>query len=766
MAQDFFSQFDDEPSDTHPVVIEHAVTTKPKQEADDFFKQFDDHTNDSTPVKKERALPEPTAKQLTAMTTDVGPKMDTQQKKLFKEAAAGNSGSDKPGMLEDAWDFATKAYHAANQPMVDLRSGKMKDATDAVAKEHPILGGAANTLIDAISSLSSPFSVGMGALSGGSLLAEKAGLPTVAKWLEGPGQAAAAGMMIHGGNSVVSPDSTMADRMGGLLEGGLGFLGFKRPVGKIGPATIADDIHPEITEKPNLPPEFAQTVEEANQGRVAPTVKSGDDAAYELAQNRFNMGKAKESFDNAPTNDVQPNTPVETKTSNKPRYRLDTDSGAYIPIDDKGNQTGPAQIPGKTLAPEIAAASKYKSLDDINKVASLASPQQKDSIYHAVSGNARAILTSVDVSAPLRQGLPLATNKEFYTSLPGMFKAFGSENAAKLIDQSIMEHPNAQKVMIGGKEMPSVYDRMGLKLGGKEEVYRNSKLAQEIVPLVGRSERAYNAYLNKLRADTANSLISQSEALGFNPKSDDVLLKKMGDLVNNATGRGTMGKTLESALPALNEVFFAPRLMASRVNTYKTILNPMTYFKEDPVIRKQALKSLLALVGIGNTIGQLAKYGGATVSSDPTNTDFGKIKIGPNRLDNYGGFQQYAVGASQLLSGKTTSSTSGNTTDLTQGKFGMPTRATIAQQFLTNKLAPIPSFVWAWAQGKEFDGTPFDVKKEIVARTIPIVMQDLNDIYKSDPQLFPASFGKHPNLTKAGLGAAAIFGSGTQSYGR
>src|SRR5580765_7476392 len=105
---------------------------------------------------------------------------------------------------------------------------------------------------------------------------------------------------------------------------------------------------------------------------------------------------------------------------------------------------------------------------------------------------------------------------------------------------------------------------------------------------------------------------------------------------------------------------------------------------------------------------------GGQVSNDPNSADFRKVKIGNVRIDPFSGFQQYAVAASRLISGKSTSSTTGKVTDLTAGRYGQQTRAKVAGQFFQNKLAPIPSLVWSWMEGKDWDGKPFDAKKAVL----------------------------------------------------
>jgi hypothetical protein len=444
----------------------------------------------------------------------------------------------------------------------------------------------------------------------------------------------------------------------------------------------------------------------------------------------------------------------------KPRYRLDTETGMGIPIDEAGNQIGPAVSPsGQSVRPELAQLSKY------NDAAKMANESQKKSLWGEFRDANRAILTAFDFSPLGRQGKPFMLNKEYYTSLDDMFKSWGSQRAYEAVKDSITSHPNFQKPMVGGVKAQSLAERAGLDYLGKEEMFQ-SNIAEKLVPGVKRSERAYNAFLGKLRADSFNRMVSDAEAAGMNPRQNDVLLKQFGSFINDATGRGSLGK-LERIAPILNETFFAPRLMASRINMYKRFLNPMSYSNQNPILRKQTLKSLVSTVGFGLSVGELAKLGGAKVTNDPYSSDFRKIKIGNTRIDPFSGFQQYAVGASKILGHTLTSTVTGKQFDLNSGKFGMPTKRSVAESFFANKLAPIPSFVWSWMEGKEFDGTPFETKKAILNRTVPIVMQDLYDIYQEDPKLFPPGiFKAYPTATKVGMGILPVFGEGMQTYGR
>lgn len=381
----------------------------------------------------------------------------------------------------------------------------------------------------------------------------------------------------------------------------------------------------------------------------------------------------------------------------------------------------------------------------------------------------RTIMASVDMSAPLRQGLPLAHRNEFWKALPDMFKSFGSEEGFNKVQSSIAEKPLFRKrVGAEGEELPSFADQAGLKLtdvhGGissGEEAFLSSTLSK--IPGVSHSNRAYVAFLNKLRADTFESLVRDGKVFGANPEGNVPLARAIADFVNTATGRGSLGK-LEPAAKILSNTFFAPRLIASRLK----LLNPHYYWAADPFVRKEALKSLFTVAGSGLAIGQLARLAGAKVSADPNSADFGKIRIGNVHIDPFAGFQQYVVAASRIIQGKSTSTTTGNTYNLGE-KFGRPTRLDVASRFAESKLNPVYTLALDILRGKDFTGQPVNVPEEVANRFVPLFMQDVKQLLTEDPNLIPgihrkpAYTGKlHPENLLAAPGA--FFGQGVQVY--
>lgn len=362
----------------------------------------------------------------------------------------------------------------------------------------------------------------------------------------------------------------------------------------------------------------------------------------------------------------------------------------------------------------------------------------------------RALMASYDLSFGLRQGIFLAARypKEFISSFTKQFKLFGSEKAFKALKKEIASRPT-HELMTGGRRKLQLTE-MDAGLALREEAMMGAAWAEKI-PLVGlgvrASNRAYTGFANKLRADVFDHLIRSAEKAGRNPWKEPALVESIVDFVNAGSGRGSL-KMLEKAAVNLNTVLFSPRLIASRLN----LLNPRFYIKLDPFVRKQALQSLLAFSGMTTTVLGLAKLSGAEVSIDPRSADFAKIKIGNTRLDIMGGFQQYIRTAAQFLSGRTVSTTTGKVSVLGEG-YKPQTRLGILTRGAEYKLAPVASFAVNLLRGQTTFGEPMNVPEEVAKRFVPMVIQDVNDLARIDPELLPVS-------------VLGFFGTGIQTYER
>ena len=359
----------------------------------------------------------------------------------------------------------------------------------------------------------------------------------------------------------------------------------------------------------------------------------------------------------------------------------------------------------------------------------------------------RSMMSSFDFSASLRQAVFLAPRypKQFASAFVEQFKYFLKEKALQELNETIAKHPNFELAKKGKLALTE----MGRFLGEREERFMSNWA--EKIPGIGKiiraSGRAYTGFLNKFRFDVFNSLVEGAEKIGRNPREDTALLKEIANFVNAGTGRGSLGR-FEKAAVGLNTLFFSPRLMASRL----TLLNPVYYIKADPFVRKEALKSLFTFLGTGMTVLGVAKLVGADVGTEPKTADFGKIKIGNTRLDSWGGFQQYIRLAAQLWSGQIVSSTTGKIMTLGEG-YKPLTRLDILERFMEYKEAPIFSFITGLMRGQDYTGKPINITKEIVKRFVPMILQDMYDLAKEEPELLP-------------LSVLGIFGVGLQTYER
>lgn len=356
----------------------------------------------------------------------------------------------------------------------------------------------------------------------------------------------------------------------------------------------------------------------------------------------------------------------------------------------------------------------------------------------------RAMMATADLSAPLRQGIFLVGRpRQFVPAFRDMFKYAFSEKAYQGLAKDIQSR-STYRLM---RESKLALTDLGESMAKREEAFM-SNLAEKIPgfgPLARGSNRAYSGFLNKLRADTFDSLVKAAKETGVFEKNPDII-HDIAKFVNSATGRGELGG-LDRAAVALNGAFFSPRLMASRMN----LLNPVYYVKLDPFVRKEALKSLFTFAGSVATVLGLAKLGGASVGTDPRSADFAKIKVGNTRFDILGGFQQYLVLASRLITNQMVSSTTGKQFNLGEG-YKPTTRADIIQRFFESKTSPVGSFVLQMVRGKTSGGDDVDVPVEVTNRFIPMVMQDMYDLYKAK------------GLPGIAMGVPGLFGVGSQTY--
>lgn len=351
-----------------------------------------------------------------------------------------------------------------------------------------------------------------------------------------------------------------------------------------------------------------------------------------------------------------------------------------------------------------------------------------------VGGTFKTLASGGELSAMLRQGLVLTVGHPVLAAKGAFlkqFEALKSEKNFRKFSRAIEESPN--KRIMDQSELFISSRAKNLREVAKREETIQSKIVENI-PGLGQlakmSNRAFMAYLDTLRMDVFNKGVEQLRQQGKTFEKNPKDFKILADFINKATGRGKLGKTLESAVPLLNNLFFAPKLLASRVQ----MLNPRFYLdpKTPKSVRIMAMKSVLGTIGFNLTLLSLAKMAGAEVESDPRSSDFGKIRVGKQRIDPWGGLQPLARFAAQFYTGQSKSTKTGEIRDLDGKTFPFTTRGDLILNFAKSKRAPLAGLVWDAITGKDFFGKDVNIPEETLEMIFPLFYRDMFEAIKED----------------------------------
>lgn len=364
--------------------------------------------------------------------------------------------------------------------------------------------------------------------------------------------------------------------------------------------------------------------------------------------------------------------------------------------------------------------SKIALVDYVNQLSG-----KKASLGKNVLGLPRAVMATLDLSAPLNQGWGMLSRKEFYKNLGTMLKSAKNEKYFIDTQAEILTRDTYKGMKKAGLRISDLGD----KLENREEVFMTTLLDK--IPGIKGSQRAYTGFLNKLRADVYDNLYKQALNAGEDVSVGSKVLEDIAKSVNIFTGG--YGKTD----PILNGALFSPRKIQSSLQ----ILNPMTYIdpKTSKTVRMANLRNILGSLGItGTMIGLANLLGGddVDIETDPTSSDYGKIKVGDARVDVSGGNAGYIILASRIKTGKKKSSTTGVKRDL-NGGFGQDDSFTLGGKFIRNKLSPIASLFVDIATGKDALGNKVTPTQAVINRFKPMFINNLYELYASDTKYKP-----------------------------
>ena len=367
----------------------------------------------------------------------------------------------------------------------------------------------------------------------------------------------------------------------------------------------------------------------------------------------------------------------------------------------------------------------------------------------------RAIMASTDISAPLRQGAMLtlpptqwgkaakAGVRMFEAMIPDirLFGAQITKSHYRDIQKRINLHRDAETAKDAGLYLST--DETGLRQTEEDFL---SGWTQHI-PIVKHSEQAYKAYLDTLRIETFARYKKSIDKGRLTAEQKEDAYKAAADWINVATGRGSLGKTFESAMPLLSKTLFAPRYAASRIQ----VLNPLTYGRNATTaagraVLKNQMADMVQFSGMIAATLALASAAGAEVNFEPDDPDFLKIKWGNIRYDFLAGIQQpmrlfYRMGDAikRRFTGEKSKS--------------WETAVDMGLKFIRFKTAPVPSFFLDAITGKTAIYEKFELKKGVVDRVTPLMWRDFAEAYQKE------GFGTAAKVLPGAIGI------GVQNYG-
>tara|TARA_R100001594_G_scaffold32400_1_gene60180 strand:- start:5525 stop:8992 length:3468 start_codon:yes stop_codon:yes gene_type:complete len=376
----------------------------------------------------------------------------------------------------------------------------------------------------------------------------------------------------------------------------------------------------------------------------------------------------------------------------------------------------------------------------------------------------KALIASIDISAPGRQGWKLAFSpysKEYWGAFKAQFKLLdpflGDQKFDVLMD-TIRSHRHYDIV----KNQMKVFEgELGVGRRGTnsaEDAYMSRFVSR--IPAFKISERAYTGFLNKLRYDAAFKQLDNWEKAGYRYTKTD--LEDLGRLINYSTGRGSIPSGRLSDI--LNSLFFSPRFAVSTPQFYGFPLETGTrMLLRKPAARNAEVSKIWAKIAVGHVVktagilwglkeGFEATNQRIDIELDPRATDFGKIVIdGKLRYDFWGGDAQWAKFVARIVTGDRKSGTTGEIEDIAESEE-------IFKMF-RSKLNPMAANAWEIGVTQEdFYGNaittdPESVKEQAMNRLLFMGAQDVVDaasIYKDSDAI--------------AFAAPGFLGVGVQSY--
>lgn len=355
----------------------------------------------------------------------------------------------------------------------------------------------------------------------------------------------------------------------------------------------------------------------------------------------------------------------------------------------------------------------------------------------------KAILSSADISYPLRQGILLAAAHpiEWAKSWAPMLKTWAKESNAirtyneAVQDSRLLTYADGTTAMRGTVKKDALIRSLDAGSTAAEESFRSQLAERWTRPLgnfVRRSNRSFTTFGNELRNKTFDTLIDTWERRGIAYTQADV--DGMIKMLNRFSGRGTLGN--DTVTKFVQVVEWSPQGRVAPLQAAGQLFNA------NHLIRNEAWKNWASTLAAGGSIMSMAHLAGFDVTLDPRKTDFGKIVIGNTHINVWGQGQPLLRTLAQIALGeKITSSGPTDGGNILTNPRGIiedaqnNVRKDAVLKYARSGLAPEwAALVDIWT-GKDYLGEDVSFKPEnlddlAMQNAIPLAMQDAYEAFK------------------------------------
>jgi hypothetical protein len=355
----------------------------------------------------------------------------------------------------------------------------------------------------------------------------------------------------------------------------------------------------------------------------------------------------------------------------------------------------------------------------------------------------KAVMSGIDDSATFVQnGLAILANPKIGAKafINHAKDAFSNERFKRELT-ALHQRPDWEIIKKSGLEIVEPHSAASKQV---EEAFEQNLLAKLEIKGVkpwdytgGIFERAFTSMGNNMRLLLFEKRMEALKDAKMTFESHPQEFKDAARVINELTGRGKLPVGLAQASPYITPFIWAPRMLASTLNTLGVgevrALGGKGYYQNlTPMQRRFALAQLGKGVGIGVAVMGAAALGGARVDYDPRSVTFGDVIIGDHHYNVFGRYTPIVKVLVQAGMG-TRIKGGGQEQDLDSGKFGAKNRADVVYGFFRGKTTPAVGTALNLMEGRNyFTNEKFTLKDVPGALLQPMSIKELRDGWHND----------------------------------